>query len=79
MEAIQRSRGRRRVHAFDPVVAPAARLVWTVASLKAANLVGAQCRAVIGPQTPRRHLEAGKHMVGVWYNDGMIPARTRRR
>ena len=47
MEAIPRIRRPKAVHAFDQVVAQAARLGWTV-GVTADDLVGAQCRAVIG-------------------------------
>ena len=47
MEVIPRIRRPKAVHAFDQVVAQAARLGWTV-GVTAEDLVGAQCRAVIG-------------------------------
>src|ERR1700759_5762510 len=47
MEAIPRIRRPKAVHAFDQVVAQSARLGWTV-GVTADDLVGAQCRAVMG-------------------------------
>ena len=67
MEAIPRIRKPKAIHALDQVVAQAARLGWTV-GVTAENLVGAQCRAVVGlghAKDDRWH--SGKHMTGVWY------------
>ncbi len=47
MEAIPRIRRPQSIHTFDQVVGQASRLGWTV-GITAENLVGAQCRAVIG-------------------------------
>ena len=47
MEAIPRIRRPTNVHTLDQVVAQAARLGWTV-GVTAEDLVGAQCRAVVG-------------------------------
>ena len=47
MEAIPRIRRPAAVHTLDQVVAQAARLGWTV-GMTAEDLVGAQCRAVVG-------------------------------
>ena len=47
MEAIPRIRRPKSVHTLDQVVAQAARLGWTV-GITADDLVGAQCRAVVG-------------------------------
>jgi len=67
MEAIPRIRRPKAVHAFDQVVAQAARLGWTV-GVTADNLVGAQCRAVIGLGNAKDDKwRSGQHMVGVWY------------
>ena len=68
MEAIPRIRRPKVVHAFDQVVAQAARLGWTV-GVTADNLVGAQCRAVIGLGNAKTDAwKSGQHMVGVWYS-----------
>lgn len=67
MEAIPRIRRPKAVHAFDQVVAQAARLGWTV-GVTADDLVGAQCRAVIGLGNAKDDKwKSGQHMVGVWY------------
>ena len=47
MEAIERIRRPEAVHTLDQVVGQAARLGWTV-GITADDLVGAQCRAVVG-------------------------------
>ncbi len=68
MEAIPRIRRPKAVHAFDQVVAQAARLGWTV-GVTAEDLVGAQCRAVIGLGNAKdAEWQSGQRMVGVWYS-----------
>ena len=53
MEAIDRIRRPQNVHTLDQVVGQASRLGWTV-GITAENLVGDQCRAVVGlGATPR--------------------------
>ena len=47
MEAIPRIRRPQNVHTLDQVVGQAARLGWTI-GITSDNLVGAQCRAVVG-------------------------------
>ncbi|MDB5372720.1 MAG: hypothetical protein JWP04_1362, partial [Belnapia sp.] len=47
MEAIPRIRRPKTVHATDQIVSMASRLGWTV-GITGADLVGSQCRAVIG-------------------------------
>lgn len=67
MEAIPRIRRPKAVHALDQIVGQAARLGWTV-GVTAEDLVGAQCRAVVGlgaAKTPE--WRSGRHMKGVWY------------
>jgi uncharacterized protein (DUF169 family) len=67
MEAIPRIRRPKAIHAFDQVVAQAARLGWTV-GVTADDLVGAQCRAVIGLGNAKdAEWASGQRMVGVWY------------
>src|SRR5690349_5573016 len=66
MEAIPRIRRPQAVHTLDQVVAQAARLGWTV-GITAENLVGAQCRAVVGLGGAKdAKWQSGQHMVGVW-------------
>ena len=68
MEAIPRIRRPKAVHAFDQIVAQAARLGWTV-GVTADDLVGAQCRAVIGLGNAKdADWQSGQRMVGVWYS-----------
>jgi len=67
MEAIPRIRRPKAVHTLDQVVAQAARLSWTV-GITAENLVGAQCRAVVGLGGAKDAAWfSGQHMVGVWF------------
>ena len=68
MEAIPRLRRPKAVHTMDQVVAQAARLGWTV-GITSEDLVGAQCRAVVGlgnAKDPK--WQSGQSMVGVWYS-----------
>jgi uncharacterized protein (DUF169 family) len=68
MEAIPKIRRPRAVHTLDQIVAQAARLGWTV-GLTAEDLVGAQCRAVVGLGLAKDAAwRSGQHMVGVWYS-----------
>jgi uncharacterized protein (DUF169 family) len=70
MEAIPRIRRPNRIHTLDQAVAQAARLGWTV-GITAEDLVGAQCRAVVGlgrAKDPK--WMSGEHMVGVWFESG---------
>ena len=68
MEAIPRIRRPKSVHTLDQVVGQAARLGWTI-GVTADNLVGAQCRAVVGLGNAKDAAwRSGKHMVGVWYS-----------
>src|SRR6201986_1265833 len=68
MEAIPRIRRPRSVHTLDQVVAQAARLGWTV-GITSEDLVGAQCRAVVGLGFAKdKKWRSGEHMVGVWYS-----------
>src|ERR1700704_3271037 len=65
MEAIPRIRRPKTIHALDQVVAQAARLGWTV-GVAAEDLVGAQCREVVGlGQAKDDRWRSGKHMTGV--------------
>jgi len=69
MEAIPRVRRPKNVHTLDQVVAQAGRLGWTV-GIKSEDLVGAQCRAVVGLGNAKdEKWLSGEHMVGVWFDD----------
>jgi len=63
MEAIPRIRRPKTTHTTDQVVSMASRLGWTV-GITADDLVGTQCRAVIG-LAPKD--ESGERYVGVWH------------
>lgn len=68
MEAIPRIRRPKAVHTLDQVVAQASRLGWTV-GITSDDLVGAQCRAVVGlgnAKDPK--WISGAHMVNVWFS-----------
>ena len=68
MEAIPRIRRPKSVHTLDQVVGQASRLGWTV-GITADDLVGAQCRAVVGLGNAKDAAwRSGRHMVGVWYS-----------
>ena len=68
MEAIPRIRRPKSVHTLDQIVAQAARLGWTV-GITSDDLVGAQCRAVVGlGRAKDDKWRSGEHMVGVWYS-----------
>ncbi len=66
MAAIPRIRRPQSVHTTDQIVAQAARLGWTV-GVTADDLVGEQCRAVIGLGPQDAAWRSGEKMVGVWY------------
>jgi uncharacterized protein (DUF169 family) len=61
---IRRPKG--SIHTTDQIVAQAARLGWTV-GITGEDLVGAQCRAVVGLGPADETWRAAPHMVGVWY------------
>ena len=68
MEAIPRIRRPTAVHTLDQVVGQASRLGWTV-GITAEDLVGAQCRAVVGLGGAKTdEWKSGKHMTGVWFD-----------
>ncbi len=68
MEAIPRIRRPKSVHTLDQIVAQGARLGWTV-GITADDLVGAQCRAVVGLGNAKTdEWKSGKHMTGVWFS-----------
>lgn len=66
MEAIPRIRRPQSVHTVDQIVGQAARLGWTV-GITGEDLVGAQCRAVVGLGPQDDEWRSGKGMKGVWY------------
>ena len=68
MEAIERIRRPSAVHTLDQVVGQASRLGWTV-GVTADDLVGAQCRAVVGLGSAKSDAwRSGRHMTGVWFS-----------
>src|SRR5438552_18135115 len=68
MEAIPRIRRPQSIHTLDQIVGQASRLGWTV-GITSDNLVGAQCRAVVGLGIAKDAAwRSGKHMAGVWYS-----------
>ena len=66
MEAIPKIRRPTAVHTTDQIVSMASRLGWTV-GITADDLVGAQCRAVIGLTPQDDKWLAGESYVGVWH------------
>lgn len=66
MEAIPKIRRPNAVHTTDQIVSMASRLGWTV-GITADDLVGAQCRAVIGLAPRDEQWLAGEAYVGVWH------------
>jgi uncharacterized protein (DUF169 family) len=68
MEAIPRIRRPKAVHTLDQVVGQASRLGWTV-GITADDLVGSQCRAVVGLGSAKTdEWKSGQHMTGVWFS-----------
>jgi uncharacterized protein (DUF169 family) len=66
MEAIPRIRRPRAKHTTDQIVAQARQLGWTV-GITMADLVGAQCGAVIGLHPQDEEWLSGTRMAGVWF------------
>ncbi|MCP3372646.1 DUF169 domain-containing protein [Bradyrhizobium cajani] len=66
MEAIPKIRRPNAIHTTDQIVSMAARLGWTV-GITADDLVGSQCRAVIGLAPQDEKWIAGENYVGVWH------------
>ena len=66
MKAIPKIRRPNAIHTTDQIVSMAARLGWTV-GITADDLVGAQCRAVIGLAPQDDKWLAGENYVGVWH------------
>ncbi len=68
MEAIERIRRPNAIHTTDQIVGMAARNGWTV-GITAEDLVGAQCKTVIGLSPRDEEWLSGDRMNGVWYAD----------
>jgi uncharacterized protein (DUF169 family) len=66
MMAIPKLRRPSAIHTADQIVAQAARLGFTI-GITGEDLVGAQCRAVIGLGAQDEEWRSGKHLAGVWY------------
>jgi uncharacterized protein (DUF169 family) len=66
MAAIPKIRRPTAVHTTDQIVSMASRLGWTV-GITGDDLVGAQCRAVIGLSPQDDKWLAGENYVGVWH------------
>jgi len=66
MEAVPKIRRPSAVHTTDQIVSMASRLGWTV-GITAEDLVGAQCRAVIGLGPQDETWLEGANYVGVWH------------
>ncbi len=68
MEAIDRIRRPASIHTLDQIVGQASRLGWTV-GITSENLVGDQCRAVVGLGNAKTdQWKSGQHMTGVWFS-----------
>jgi uncharacterized protein (DUF169 family) len=68
MEAIPRIRRPQTIHTLDQVVGQASRLGWTV-GITSDDLVGAQCRAVVGLGGAKTDdWKSGRSMTGVWFD-----------
>ncbi len=68
MEAIPRIRRPQNVHTLDQIVGQASRLGWTV-GITSEDLVGAQCRAVVGLGAAKTDdWKSGRAMTGVWFS-----------
>src|SRR3981081_781456 len=68
MAAIPKIRRPSAVHTTEQSVSMASRLGWTV-GIPADDLVGAQCRAVIGLAPQDEKWLAGESYVGVWHEN----------
>ena len=67
MDAIPKiRRPKESVHTLDQIVAQAARLGWTV-GITTDDLVGDQCRSVVGLGGQDEKWFSGQHMTGVWF------------
>src|SRR5260370_21607919 len=68
MAAIPKIRRPSAIHTTDQIVSMASRLGWTV-GITADDLVGAQCRAVIGLAPQDEEWLPGPNYVGVWHEN----------
>lgn len=68
MEAIPKIRRPKDIHTTDQIVGQAARLGFTV-GITGKDLVGEQCRVVIGLGNRDEDWLSGKRMAGVWYSN----------
>lgn len=66
MQAVPRIRRPQAIFTLDQLVGQAARLGWTL-GITADDLVGDQCRAVVGLGGQDQDWYEAKNMVGVWY------------
>jgi uncharacterized protein (DUF169 family) len=66
MEAIPKIRRPSAIHTTDQIISMASRLGWTI-GITGSDLVGAQCRAVIGLEPQDEAWLDGKNYVGVWH------------
>lgn len=66
MESIHRIRRPNAIHTLDQIVGQATRLGWTM-GITAEDLIGDQCRFVVGLGTDDPAWHTGEHMKGVWY------------
>lgn len=67
MAAVPKIRRPKDVHTADQIVSMASRLNWTV-GITGTDLVGDQCRAVLGLGGQDDAWYSGKHMAGVWFD-----------
>ena len=74
MEAVPRIRRPKNIHTTDQIVGQASRNGWTV-GITAEDLVGDQCRTVVGLAPRSEEWLAGKNMAGVWYADSEEAAK----
>lgn len=66
LDDIPRLRRPKSIHTTDQIIGQACRNGWTV-GITATDLVGAQCRTVVGLGSRDEEWLEGKNMVGVWY------------
>lgn len=66
MEAVPKIRRPGSIHTMDQVVSMASRIGWTV-GITNADLVGAQCGAVVGLRPRDEEWLSGDRMAGVWF------------
>ncbi len=66
MEAVERIRRPGKIHTTDQIVAQASRLGRTV-GITGDDLVGDQCRSVVGLGGQDAKWFSGQHVVGVWF------------